>query len=471
VTLVPRSALLSASRSDRAAVRAAAARPSDRHTAVSSTLRRRITHLARLAVCLVCALALVLDAVPTATAAAAKRKPARRTATHTVKTKKKRASKKKAPAKPKKKRPAKKKAPAKTRTAAARATAAAPPAAYSNPVFGLSGDAPDPYVLDDGGAHNSYYAFTTGGLFPILHSSDLVHWTPNGTAFPSRPLWVQPSGDWHPWAPSVVHVASSRPLTLSNGCYVMYYVGLSAEFHANCVAVATATSPAGPYTDHGPLSNGHIDAAGHALGCGDEHGYGMIDPSPFVDPATGRRYLYASEDFACPESANECDSSDSTLQPTLSVIPLSADGMGATGPRTPLMSGQAGTWEAANVSVPKVEGPTVLAHNGTYYLLYSGGNYRAAYGMGYATAPTPTGPFTRGGQILSQTASVFGPGGGDTPVVGPHGGLWLVYHARSGSNANPRTLWIDPFSWTAGGGGPDIPTVAGPTSTPQTTRP
>jgi beta-xylosidase len=445
---------------------------SDRHTAVSRKPHRRITRFFRVLACLACVFGVTLAAVPVASAAAA---TARRTTTAPKTTAKKKpaAKKKKAAAKhtkhkqPKKPQKKKKPAPKPKRVAAARATAAPP--AYTNPAYGS--DAPDPFVLDDGGAHNSYFVFATGGLFPILHSPDLVHWSPAGSALTSRPVWVLQSGDWHPWAPSVVHTSNPCPLTLSNGCYVMYYVGLSAEFNANCVAVATSTSPAGPYTDHGPLSNGHLDAAGHPAGCGDEHGYGMIDPSPFVDPATGRRYVYASEDFACPESAGECDSSDSTLQPTISVIPLSADGLTATGPRTALMSGLPGTWEAANVGAPTVEGPNVLAHNGTYYLLYSGGSYRAAYGMAYATAPSPTGPFTRGGQILTQTAAVFGPGGGDTPVVGPHGGLWLVYHGRSGSNSNPRTLRIDPFSWAPGGGGPDVPTVAGPTNTPQALQP
>lgn len=345
---------------------------------------------------------------------------------------------------------------------------------YQNPVFGAAAT-PDPFVLDNGGTHNDYYAFTTGNLFPVLRSRDLVNWTSAGTAMAATPPWVVQTGDWHPWAPSVVHVNSSCPNASTASCYIMFYVGLSAQFSTNCVAIATSPSPAGPYTDHGPLalSNGATDAKGRPIGCGDNAGYGMIDPSPFTDPATGTTYLYGSEDFSCPSGSSSCDSANSTLQPTISVIPLSPNLLSASAGRTALFSGRSGTWESAGVSVPTVEGPTAMLHGNVYYLLYSGGDWQGAYGMGYATSTSPTGPFTRPGsnQILSQTTTVLSPGGGDTPVLGPRGATWMVYHGRDSSYANPRTLRIDPFTWTSVSGSADVPTVNGPTSTPQPTQP
>lgn len=338
---------------------------------------------------------------------------------------------------------------------------------YQNPVYPDS--APDPYVLDNGGTHSDYWAITTGNLFPILHSTDLLHWTDVGPAMIGLPTWVVQTGNWHPWAPSVVRVAEACPDTSSSSCYVMYYVGLNAEFRTNCVAVATATTPGGPYADQGPLNNGTLDASGRPVGCGDNSGHGVIDPSPFTDPNTGESYLYVSEDFACPPASSSCTSVDSRLQPTISVIPLAGDRLHASGPRTPLFSGAAGTWEASGVLAPTVEGPAVTLHNGTYYLFYSAGNWRSTYAMGYATGPSPTGPFTRASSNpwLPQTATVLSPGGGDVPVIGPHGGLWLVYHGRSSSYANSRALRIDPFAWVASATGPDRPVVGGPSSTPQ----
>jgi hypothetical protein len=348
---------------------------------------------------------------------------------------------------------------------------------YVNPVYGPDETA-DPSVLDNDGAHNDYWAFVTGDRFPILRSSDLVHWTSVGPAMTARPSWVVQTGDWHPWAPHVVQTAGRCPGASSPGCYVMYYVGLSSSTNANCVGVATSSAPGGPYTDQGPLSNATTDAEGRPVGCGDNAGYGQIDPSLFIDPATGRRYLYVSEDFACPSQSTSCTSQNSTLQPTISVIPLSDDSLSATGPRTPLFSGDPGSWEAAGTDLPgstgvsTVEGPMMIEHDGTYYLLYSGGSWRSQYAMGYATASSPLGPFTKAAAnpILQSTTSVIGPGGGDVPVTGPSGGLWLVYHGRSTSD-DVRVMRVDPFSWTLAAGGPAVPTIGGPTSTPQAVLP
>jgi hypothetical protein len=93
--------------------------------------------------------------------------------------------------------------------------------------------------------------------------------------------------------------------------------------------------------------------------------------------------------------------------------------------------------------------------------------------MGYATGPSPMGPFTQAAApILAETGAVFGPGGGDEPIVGPHAGLWLVYHGRAGTDTGPRSLWIDPFSWHPNpAGGPDVPAVAGPTEQPEADQP
>src|SRR5437764_839525 len=62
-----------------------------------------------------------------------------------------------------------------------------PPAGYENPVSPV---ADDPFVLDDGATHDDYWEFGTGDRFPMLRSSDLVHWTSAGTAFTARPSWV-----------------------------------------------------------------------------------------------------------------------------------------------------------------------------------------------------------------------------------------------------------------------------------------
>lgn len=342
---------------------------------------------------------------------------------------------------------------------------------YTDPVFTSLAGA-DPFLLDNGGTHNDYWAYLTGNKFPLLHSPDLVHWTGAGTALTQAPSWVIQTGDWHPWGPSVIDRPGPCPGTGSTSCYVMYYTGTSAAFHTNCVAVATSTTPGGPYTDQGPLSDGSTDAAGRPLGCGDNAGYGLIDPSPFTGPS-GQTYLYVSADNACAAPAASCTGANARWQPTISVIPLSADDLSASGPRTPLLRGDAGTWESVGSGAPVVEGPAMVLHRGTYYLFYSGGAYYNAYGMGYAVGSNPRGPFTKSpaNPILSQTETVSSPGGADVPVTGPRGGTWLVYHGREGSYAAPRLLRIEPLSWRAQSYGPDAPVVGQPTDAPQAFAP
>ncbi|HTE59957.1 MAG TPA: family 43 glycosylhydrolase, partial [Solirubrobacteraceae bacterium] len=219
---------------------------------------------------------------------------------------------------------------------------------YENPV---AGSVADPAVVDAG---DGYYLYATGDLLPIWRSPDLVHWTNVGTAFTERPAWTVRSGDWHPWAPAVVR----RP---APPCFVLYYTALHGTLtpRPHCVGVAVSSVPAGPFTDLGPLSSAD-GAGGCPIGCGDDAGYGNIDPAPFVD-ADGRAYLYVSTD-------RRCDGPGAgVLEPTISVIPLSDDLLHAAGPRTPLLKGDGG-WELSR-GVPLVEGPW-MERRGTRYHLF-----------------------------------------------------------------------------------------------------
>ena len=324
---------------------------------------------------------------------------------------------------------------------------------YENPV---SGPAADPSALSNDATGSDYYSYSTGTLFPVQRSTDLVHWTSAGTALAQRPSWVVQSGDWHPWAPSVLQDGHPCPGTASPSCYYLYYVGLSAQFSVHCVGVAFSPTPGGPFTDTGPLSNGTLDSGGRPVGCGDDAGYGNIDPAPFLD-TDGNAYLYVSTERACPAGSAPCTSANSMAKPTISVIPLGASRLQASGARVPLFSGGQ-QWEQAPWATV-VEGPWVELHNGVYYLFYSGGAYTGAYGMGYATMPSPLGPATEasGNPILSGTSQVYSPGGGST-VIGPDGGDWMIYHARLGGYGQPRELFIDPVLWRPDG----TVTVSGP---------
>ena len=322
---------------------------------------------------------------------------------------------------------------------------AEPPLAYRNRLFG-GFDFPDPMVLDNGGRHDDYYAYATGDRFPVLHSSDLVNWRPVGRAMQRRPAWATTGPDWRAWAPSVIEKDGACPGGSSPRCYVMYYVAFNTDQrpHTNCIGVATAEHPAGPFSDRGILQDraGTVDSSGRPIGCGDNAGYSNIDPAPFVD-TDGSAYLYLSTSQRCSSSTPPNTSCPNA--PRLSVVRLTPDLLHAAAPRLGLLSGDQQWERAAWASV--VENPWLHRRGATYYLFYSGGDWASAYGMGYARSSSPTGPFVKEPEpIMRDSASVVSAGGGSL-VVGPGGGDWLSYHGRAGSYAEPRSLRVDPIRW------------------------
>ena len=341
-----------------------------------------------------------------------------------------------------------------------------PEGGYVNPVFAAPG-APDPGVLDVGSTHSDYFVFSTGARFPMLRSADLVNWTPAGRALPGRPSWAAQAGDWNPWAPSVIERGGACPGSTGPRCFVLFHVSRHGTLDppTNCIGVAVSPRPEGPYLERGPLAfqDGSVDSSGRPPGCGDDDGYSNIDPAPFVD-SDGAAYLYLSTGRRCdPPSPNvECPP-----HRAISVIPLAADLLTASGPRQRLFDADSAGWEVAPFG-PVVENPWPVKSGSTYVLLYSGGAYTGRYGMGYATSSSPTGPFVKSAAnpVLAEAAGVLSPGGGML-ATGPKGGSWLVYHGRRGSYANPRELRIDRLRFTT----ESSVAVDGPTSAPQPVAP
>jgi beta-xylosidase len=318
---------------------------------------------------------------------------------------------------------------------------------YQNPVYG---GLPDPMILSAGGES---YAYGTGERFPMARSTDLVHWIATAPAMAARPAWVPRTGNWNPWAPSVLRRDGPCPGTSSSECFVMYYTGLNTtlEPDVNCIGVAVSVSPAGPFTDTGILNTDppSVDSAGRPMGCGDDAGHSNIDAAPFVDPASGHAYLYLSTGHE-PSTA---------WRRTISVIPLTADRLHAASPRVPLFSFTQ-PWEG-----DVVEGPWMVRRGESFFLFYSGGTFtNASYGLGYAYAPSPTGPFIKDAQLLGTVPLVVGPGGASL-VTGPHGGDWAVYHGRAVPDA-ARTMRIDPLVWDDHAT-PSKVTVRGPSTRPE----
>jgi beta-xylosidase len=314
---------------------------------------------------------------------------------------------------------------------------------YQNPVY--PHDFADPFVLRTRG---SYYAYGTaapgedGRPFPVLQSNDLIHWQPLGGAL--EPLTDPPAMSY--WAAEVAE---------HEGRYYLFYsasTSHSDEHHR--LRVAIADDPAGPFVDTGKLV---VPQLGFT-----------IDASPFRDPQTGKWYLFFATDY-------EADEPHGT---GLAVVELSDDLLCArTEPRVVVRA--QGDWQIYERNRNykgkvwnawyTVEGPSVLFHEGKYYCLYSGGAwYGDNYGVGFAVADHPLGPwrddFGRNGPSVLKgiPGQVIGPGHNST-VIGPDNRtLFMVYHAWDPAKT-ARRMCIDPIEWTRDG-----PRVIGPSTEPCT---
>jgi beta-xylosidase len=278
-------------------------------------------------------------------------------------------------------------------------------------------DAPDPAVVHHG---DLWALFSTQVGFlniPVAVSDDLRRWSEPVDALPRLPAWAE----WgHTWAPGV--------LRRDNG-FVLYFATRSRALDAQCIGAATSPQIEGPYTSPAP----------EPLVCQPDLG-GSIDPQPFVDRDGAAYLLWKADANAIGETSQ------------LFAQRLRPDGLALTGNPVALLRSDAG-WEQ-----PLIENPALLAVDGSYLLLYSGGWWESAgYATGYAVCRTPLGPCekqTTQHPILAGTGDQAGTGGASV-ITGPGGDHWLAYHAwRSDAtgyhNAGARGLHFASLSWEAG---------------------
>lgn len=277
--------------------------------------------------------------------------------------------------------------------------------------FMIDADFPDPDVVKVGDEYHLYA--TNGAGFNIQHavSSDLVDWeVVSADVLPRLPSWASPG---RTWAPEVTEV--------SDGRFVMYVTVANTTPSAQCIGVAVADDPAGPFEPVG-------DAP---LVCPIDDG-GAIDASTFRDD-DGTLYLLFKND-------GNCCGKDTWLQ----AAPLSDDGLTLVGEPVRLLM-QTEDWEG-NL----IEAPTLVKRGESYVLLYSANDYGGPdYAIGYATADSVLGEYTKGDEPLLTTDSsdgrYLGPGGQDV-VVGPNGDDYLVFHSwdelyiQRGVNVAPITF-------------------------------
>jgi xylan 1,4-beta-xylosidase len=280
---------------------------------------------------------------------------------------------------------------------------------YMNPV--MPGDHPDPSIIRVG---DTYWATATTSqwapIFPLLTSKDLVNWTQVGSVFQRPPEWS--AGSY--WAPEIAE---------DRGRFFIYYTARKKDGPL-CVAVATADSPGGPYTDRGPMV------------CQDA---GSIDAVAITDEK-GVRYLVWKE-----------DGNSRKLPTPLWAQPLSDDGTKLIGEPREILRNEA-SWEAH-----LIEGPFIQKRDGWFYLFYSADaccGRRCNYKLGVARSRALLGPWERHPKnpILAANDTWKCPGHGSVVAL-PDNRTFLLYHAYepAGFQYTGRQGLLDEVAWGADG--------------------
>jgi xylan 1,4-beta-xylosidase len=274
---------------------------------------------------------------------------------------------------------------------------------FFNPI--LAGDYPDPTILKDG---NDYYlthsSFDASPGLLIWHSRDLVNWTPVGPAL-ARPLGTVFAVD----------------LVKHGGRYFIYIPFMAAPWSKGLKSFANifvihSTSMAGPWSEPIDLRISGVIDPGHAVG------------------EDGRRFLFLSG---------------------VNRVRLSPDGLATDGPVEKVYDG----WRYPEDWITEayaLEGPKLLRRNDWFYLVSAVGG-TGGPPMGHmviaARSRSLNGPWVNcpHNPIIRTRAAeeYWWSRGHATPVEGPGGRWYLVYHGyENGFRTLGRQTLLEPIQWT-----------------------
>ncbi|HZZ42193.1 MAG TPA: family 43 glycosylhydrolase [Tepidisphaeraceae bacterium] len=294
---------------------------------------------------------------------------------------------------------------------------------YQNPLDVIIAD---PFVLRTKDAYYLYGTTVASFGLQVFSSTNLIDWRGHGFVLHrTGNSWAQNRY----WAPECFEY---------RGKYYLHYTASSLKSTMR-ICLAVADTPLGPFTD---VKTPWLDP-----------GQAVIDSDVFRD-TDGKLYLYYVLD--CSENGYSeirvCALGDDLTPAKKSAFCLK-----------PSQKWEGKTWN---------EGPFVMKHNGTYYMTYSANVYaEPSYGLGYATAVSPMGPWTKSetNPILQKRPGVAGPGH-NAVTTSPDGKeLFVVYHTLQNPGFNTaRQLAVDRMHFEkAPRGGPDRMVMDGPTATPQ----
>lgn len=308
-------------------------------------------------------------------------------------------------------------------------------ATYTNPVGERPIHMGDPFVLRHDGGYTLFGTNAPYRGFRCYTSKDLVHWQPAGWAYRETPdSWA----DADYWAPEVKEY---------RGKYYMTYSALNKASDARRLLIALAVSdkPEGPYRDlYAPWF---------------DFGFPAIDGHIFVDD-DGKPYLYFSRNGF----------QDGYSFGILYGVALADDLSGPIGKPVKLMEADQ-PWEKVRYAENRCnEGATVFKHDGRYYMTYSANHtHYPHYGIGYATADNPLGPWKKAPEnpiaATDLSIGVSAPGHNSITLSPDGRERFIVYHTHADPSkpSGDRVVNIDRLVIDKSG----RLKIVGPTRTPQ----
>ena len=291
---------------------------------------------------------------------------------------------------------------------------------------------PDPHIIEHNGEFIAYS--TNAGInLPMLTSRDLIQWTPvtgldgkRVDGMPQLARWVQ---EGRTWAPEVMQIGER---------WILYYTARNRKRDVQCLGVAVADNPKGPFRD----------TSVEPLVCQYAEG-GTIDANPFRD-TDGKLYLYYKSDGNAVGKTTYIWGQQ-----------LTSDGLSVVGTPIPLVKDDA-KWEWR-----LVEAPAMVRSPGGYQLFYSAAFYGwdpkerlSNYATGYATCASPLGPCEDAPEnpILHsfndrEAGCLSGPG--HPAIFEARGRHFLAFHAWAATRGcrkaeDERYLYIAPLFWKDG---------------------
>ncbi len=264
---------------------------------------------------------------------------------------------------------------------------------------------PEPHVWKDGkiyiyGSHDVGDGKYCSDNYHFISSYDLIHWTDPGVSFTISNM---PAGSG-----SRLYACDAA---FKDGKYYLYV-----STDNRTLGVAISDSPTGPFTN-----------ARKVEGLPDHPG---IDPGVFLDD-DGQTYIYWGQGDsvrAAKLKANMTEVDLDTIMQPLSVAEHHFH-----------------------------EGSAMVKRNGIYYYVYADeSREKRPTCLGYATGPTPLGPFTYRGVIIDNKGS-------DPDVWNNHGRIvefkdqWYVfYHRATHGDRHLRQTHAEPITFTADGLIPEV---------------